>query len=62
MGGHHSNHRESGFLSGKRILPEPIRAGISAVELIDSAFMAYNGRQAARGLPALSRAGCSNRM
>ena len=45
MGGHHSNHREGGFLSGKRILPEPIRAGISAVDLIDSAFMAYNGRK-----------------
>ena len=45
MGGHQSNHRESAFLSGRRILPEPIRAGISAVDLIDSAFMAYNGRK-----------------
>lgn len=45
MGGHKSNHRESRYLSGKRILPEPIRPGMSAVELIDTAFLAYNGRR-----------------
>jgi deoxyhypusine synthase len=45
MGGHESNHRESRYLSGRRILPEPIRPGMSAVELIDSAFLAYNGRR-----------------
>jgi len=45
MGGHESNHRESRYLAGKRILPEPIRPGMSAVELIDSAFLAYNGRR-----------------
>jgi len=45
MGGHQSNHRESRYLAGKRILPEPIRPGMSAVELIDSAFLAYNGRR-----------------
>jgi len=45
MGGHESNHRESRYLSGKRILPEPIRPGMSAVDLIDNAFLAYNGRR-----------------
>lgn len=45
MGGHQSNHRESRYLAGKRILPEPIRPGMSAVELIDNAFLAYNGRR-----------------
>ncbi len=45
MGGHESNHRESRYLSGKRILPAPIRPGMSAVELIDNAFLAYNGRR-----------------
>lgn len=45
MGGHESNHREGRYLSGKRILPEPIRPGMSAVELIEGAFLAYNGRR-----------------
>ena len=38
-------HEESRYLSGRRILPEPIRKGMSAVELIDQAFLAYNGRR-----------------
>lgn len=45
MAGHESNHREGRYLSGQRILPEPIRPGMSAVELIDGAFLAYNGRR-----------------
>jgi deoxyhypusine synthase len=45
MGGHESNHREGRYLAGRRILPEPIRQGMSAVELIDNAFLAYNGRR-----------------
>ena len=45
MGGHESNHRGSRYLAGQRILPEPIRPGMSAVELIDGAFLAYNGRK-----------------
>ncbi len=45
MGGHESNHRESRYLAGRRILPEPIRPGMSAVDLIDNAFLAYNGRR-----------------
>jgi deoxyhypusine synthase len=45
MGGHESNHRESRYLSGRRILPPPIRAGVSAVDLIEGAFLAYNGRR-----------------
>src|SRR5687767_11758856 len=38
-------HEESRYLAGRRILPEPIRKGMSAVELIDQAFLAYNGRR-----------------
>jgi deoxyhypusine synthase len=45
MGGHESNHREGRYLAGRRILPEPIRQGMSAVELIYNAFLAYNGRR-----------------
>jgi deoxyhypusine synthase len=45
MGGHESNQRESRYLSGRRILPPPIRAGVSAVDLIEGAFLAYNGRR-----------------
>jgi deoxyhypusine synthase len=33
----------SKFLSGARIAPDPVAAGISAADLIDSAFLAYNG-------------------
>jgi deoxyhypusine synthase len=40
-----SEQAESTFLAGRRILPPPITAGISAVELIDGAFLAYNGRR-----------------
>ncbi len=45
MSGHESNHREGRFLSGRRILPEPIVAGISVVDLVENAFLAYNGRR-----------------
>jgi deoxyhypusine synthase len=38
-------HEESRYLAGRRILPQPIRKGMSAVELIDQAFLAYNGRR-----------------
>lgn len=38
-------HEESRYLAGRRILPEPIRKGMTAVELIDQAFLAYNGRR-----------------
>jgi deoxyhypusine synthase len=40
-----SEQAESTFLAGRRILPPPITAGVSAVELIDGAFLAYNGRR-----------------
>ena len=40
-----SNHHESGFLRGRRILPAPIARDTSAVELIEGAFLAYNGRR-----------------
>lgn len=39
------NHADSRYLSGRRILPEPIRRGMTTVELIDTAFLAYNGRR-----------------
>lgn len=34
---------KSRYLSGARIAPEPVQKGISAADLIDSAFLAYNG-------------------
>jgi deoxyhypusine synthase len=34
---------KSRYLKGARILPEAIRSGMSAAELIDSAFLSYNG-------------------
>lgn len=40
-----SDHRESRYLSGRRILPEPIKAGMSVVDLVEGAFLAYNGRR-----------------
>jgi deoxyhypusine synthase len=33
----------SRYLSGARIAPEPIRGGVTAADLIDSAFISYNG-------------------
>ena len=33
------------YLSGRRILPEPIVAGMSVVDLVENAFLAYNGRR-----------------
>lgn len=36
---------EHNFLSGRRILPAPITAGISVVDLVEGAFLAYNGRR-----------------
>jgi deoxyhypusine synthase len=35
------------WLSGPRILPEPIRPGVAAADLLDQAFLAYNGRRLA---------------
>ncbi|MGN6359804.1 MAG: homospermidine biosynthesis protein [Thermomicrobiales bacterium] len=40
-----SEQPESTLLAGRRILPPPITAGMSAVELIEGAFLAYNGRR-----------------
>jgi deoxyhypusine synthase len=40
-----SEQAESTLLAGRRILPPPITAGMSAVELIEGAFLAYNGRR-----------------
>ncbi len=34
---------KKGFLSGQRIYPDPIRAGMTADRLIDETFLAYNG-------------------
>lgn len=35
--------RKSAYLSGKKIAPTPIAKGISLVELVDQALLAYNG-------------------
>jgi deoxyhypusine synthase len=40
-----STHREGRYLAGRRILPEPIVAGMSVVDLVENAFLAYNGRR-----------------
>ena len=39
----------SRYLSGARIAPEPIRAGASAAELIDNAFLSYNAGRLREG-------------
>ena len=36
---------QSSFLTGRRILPPPISRDMSVVELIEGAFLAYNGRR-----------------
>jgi deoxyhypusine synthase len=40
-----TNEATNRRLSGRQIGPDPIRADISAADLIDSAFAAYNGRR-----------------
>jgi len=40
---HDEHHEPSDFLSGERIAPGGIRKGISAADLVDQAFLAYNG-------------------
>lgn len=40
---------KSRFLSGARIAPEPVSAGITAADLIDQAFLAYNGGRLREG-------------
>ena len=43
MSQHEPLEDPSEFLSGQRIAPGGIRAGISAADLVDEAFLAYNG-------------------
>ena len=40
---------KSNFLRGARIAPEPIRAGLSAADLVDNAFLAYNAGRLREG-------------
>src|ERR671933_2668249 len=40
-----STQHSSGFLTGRRILPPPISGEMTVVELIEGAFLAYNGRR-----------------
>ena len=40
---------KSRYLSGARIAPEPVRADVSAADLIDQAFLAYNGGRLREG-------------
>ena len=35
--------KRAGWLSGERILPEPLRAGANVRDMVESAFCAYNG-------------------
>ena len=38
------------WLSGRRIRPEPIRPGVTVADLVDEAFLAYNGRRVQVGV------------
>jgi len=40
---------KSRYLSGARIAPDPITAGMAAADLVDSAFLAYNGGRLREG-------------
>ena len=40
---------KSRFLNGARIAPEPVQSGVSAADLIDQAFLAYNGGRLREG-------------
>jgi deoxyhypusine synthase len=42
-GAAHTSHAGSRFLKGQRILPRPITGEETAADLIDNAFLAYNG-------------------
>src|SRR5829696_7516603 len=41
-GQQHTTHEGSKFLSGERILPQPISGEETVADLIDNAFLAYN--------------------
>jgi len=45
----------SRWLSGKRIQPQPIRAGVGVADLIDQAFLAYNGRRVQQAAQLIAR-------
>ncbi len=47
--------KESRFLSGARIAPRPIEAGISVQELVDGAFAAYNAGRLREGCQLYTR-------
>ncbi len=44
-----AGRKRSGALSGKMIAPKPVRGDMTAADLIDSAFLAYNGRRLQEG-------------
>ncbi len=44
-----AGRKKSGALGGKMIAPKPVRGEMTAAELIDSAFLAYNGRRLQEG-------------
>ena len=44
-----AGRKKSGALSGKMIAPKPVRGEMTAADLIDSAFLAYNGRRLQEG-------------
>jgi deoxyhypusine synthase len=44
-----AKHRESRLLGGRRILPKPVRPGVTVKDLIDDAMCAYNGARLREG-------------
>jgi deoxyhypusine synthase len=44
-----AGRQKSAALSGKMIAPKPVRGEMTAADLIDSAFLAYNGRRLQEG-------------
>lgn len=55
MSGHDHAEEPSAFLSGQRIAPQGIRKDISAADLIDETFLAYNGGRLGEGARLLTQ-------
>ena len=49
------SERKQKWLSGQRINPEPIRGGMSAAELVDSCYLAYNAARLREAAQLLTR-------
>ena len=44
-----AKHKESRLLKGRRILPSPVRPGVTVKDLVDDAMCAYNGARLREG-------------